>query len=412
MPRAQVPERPDQLILATGAGTTNGDCQAMTNYPIDPIELTTKLVSINSVNSSLIPGAAGEGEIADYCMRWFEHHDFEAHRLESIPGRPSVVGVLKGSGDGKSLMLNGHIDTVTLAGYDGDPLNPKIEDGKLYGRGSFDMKSGVAAMMSAAAQAKAHKLAGDVIICCVADEEYASMGTAEVLEHFTADAGIVTEPMSMEPTLWHKGFIWMDVIIHGRAYHGSRPEFGIDAIAKAGHFLAALDELATEMNSREGHPRLGPGSIHASIIQGGEEASSYPAECRITVERRTVPGETPEQVEAELTDILDELVIKVPDFFYSVEMGLVRQPFEAGEQSEITQCVLRHAESVLGKKPNLRAEPFWTDASLLDQAGIPCLLFGADGYGAHAAEEWVDMKSVQQLTDVLTGVIGDFCGTN
>lgn len=382
----------------------------MNEYPLDPIELTAKLVSINSVNPSLIPGAPGEGKIADYCFAWFEHHGFEAHRLEKIPGRPSVVGVLKGSGQGRSLMLNGHYDTVTLAGYDGDPLDPKIDDGKLYGRGSFDMKSGVAAMMSAAARTKDQQLAGDIIVCCVGDEEHASMGTAEVLEHFTADAGIVTEPMCMEPTLWHKGFIWMDVIIHGRAYHGSRPEYGIDAIAKAGHFLAALDQLATEMNSREGHPQLGPGSIHASIIHGGEEASSYPAECRITIERRTIPGETPEMVEEELTDILDNLVIRVPDFAYTFELGLVRQPFETSENSDIAATVIRHAETVLGKTPNLRAEPFWTDAALLDAAGIQCLLFGADGYGAHSAEEWVDVKSVQHLTDVLEGVIRDWSG--
>lgn len=380
----------------------------MDRYPLDPIELTKILVSIDSVNPSLVPGGAGESEIADYCMAWFTHHGFETHRLEMHPGRPSVVGVRKGSGAGKSLMLNGHYDTVTLAGYDGDPLAPRMEDGKLFGRGAFDMKSGVAAMMVAAAITD--DTAGDVIVCCVADEEHSSMGTSEVLEQFTADAGIVTEPMCMEPTLWHKGFIWVDVTIHGRAYHGSRPEFGIDAIAKAGHFLAAMDTLATEMNAREGHPRLGPGSIHASLITGGEEASSYPAECKITIERRTIPGETPEIVEEELTEILDRLVMEVPDFTYSLEMGLVRQPFETDEESDIAQCVLRHTEKTLQKTPKLRAEPFWTDASLLDQKGIPCLLFGADGAGAHAAQEWVETDSVHNLTRILRDVITDWCG--
>ncbi len=382
----------------------------MARYPLDPIDLTAELMRINSVNPSLIPGAAGESEIADYCQRWFDHHGLATQRLERTPGRPSVVGICRGSGGGKSLMLNGHLDTVTLAGYDGEPLEPRIEDGRMYGRGAFDMKSGVAAMMVAAARARDHDLAGDVIVCCVADEEHASMGTAEVLEQFSADAGIVTEPMSMEPTLWHKGFIWMDITIHGRAYHGSRPEFGIDAIAKAGHFLAALDGFATDMNAREGHPRLGPGSIHASIITGGEEASSYPAQCRITVERRTIPGDTPDVVLGEMTDILDDLVLQVPDFAYSIDLGLVRQPFATSEDSDIARCMLKHAEAVLGTEPKLRAEPFWTDASLLDQAGIPCLLFGADGAGAHSAEEWVDIESVRQLTDVLEGVIRDWCG--
>ena len=382
----------------------------MADYPLDPIDLAAALVRINSVNPSLIPGAAGEGEIADYCQRWFAHHGFETQRLENTPGRPSILGICRGSGGGTSLMLNGHLDTVTLAGYDGDPLEPRIADGRLYGRGAFDMKSGVAAMMIAAVHAREHNLAGDVIVCCVADEEHASMGTAEVLAQYTADAGIVTEPMSLEPTLWHKGFIWMDITIHGRAYHGSRPEFGIDAIAKAGHFLAALDEFATAMNARSGHPRLGPGSIHASIITGGEEASSYPAACRITVERRTIPGESPDMVLGEMTAILDELALRVPNFAYSIELGLVRQPFETSEESDIARCVLKHAEAVLGHTPNLRAEPFWTDVSLLDQAGIPCLLFGADGGGAHSAEEWVDVTSVRQLTEVLEGVISDWCG--
>lgn len=382
-----------------------------TGAALDPIALTEALVAIDSVNPALVPTGAGETAIADFCAGWFHQHGFEVHRLEETPGRPSVVGVLRGSGGGRSLMLNGHYDTVTLAGYDGDPLLPRRKDGRLNGRGAYDMKSGVAAMMVATAQAAAHHtLRGDVIVCCVADEEHASLGTAEVLRHFTADAGIVTEPMELEPTLCHKGFVWIEITVHGRAYHGSRPEFGIDAIAKAGHFLAALDRHADALNASTGHPLLGPGSIHASIIRGGEEASSYPASCTITIERRTIPGETPEIVESELRTILDGLAATVPDFAYTLEMGLVRQPFETSVESEIAQCLLRNAEAVLGTRPPIRAEPFWTDASLLDQAGIPCLLFGATGAGAHSADEWVDIASIETLTEILTRTIADFCG--
>src|SRR5690606_23225844 len=160
--------------------------------------------------------------IADACARWLERHGFEVHRLESAPGRPSIVGIARGAGGGKSLMLNGHYDTGTLAGYDGDPLEPRLENGRLHGRGAFDMKSGVAAMMVAAARASASHLPGDVLVCCVADEEHSSLGTAEVLSRFTADAGIVIEPMLLQPCLSHKGFVWLDVSIHGRAAHGSR----------------------------------------------------------------------------------------------------------------------------------------------------------------------------------------------
>ena len=265
----------------------------------DPIELLKRLVAINSVNPDLVPGGAGEKAIGDFCGAWLAERGFEVHRLEEHPGRPSIVGVAKGSGGGRSLMFNGHYDTVTLAGYDGDPLDPRIDaDGKLYGRGSFDMKGGVAAMMVAAARAKAKNVRGDILVACVADEEYASFGTEEVARHFRADAAIVTEPSHLELTVAHKGFAWFEVIVEGRAAHGSRPDLGIDAIAKAGKFLVALEGYDKRMRANPTHAILKSGSVHASMIDGGAEWSSYPARCRISLERRTIPGETPRSVQA------------------------------------------------------------------------------------------------------------------
>ncbi|MFS1305341.1 three-Cys-motif partner protein TcmP [Streptosporangium longisporum] len=180
--------------------------------------------------------------MADFCERWLATHGFEIHHLERRRGRPSLVAIAHGSGGGRSLMLNGHLDTVGVADYDGDALVPQIRHGKMFGRGAFDMKSGIAAMMCAAARATAQgSLRGDVILACVADEEHASSGTQEVLESFTADAAIVIEPSHLEVTLVHKGFIWFDVEIQGRAAYGSRPALGIDAIVKAGYFLTALE---------------------------------------------------------------------------------------------------------------------------------------------------------------------------
>lgn len=377
---------------------------------LDPIALLSELVRIDSVNPDLVPGAAGEGDIATFCAQWLAAQGFETHRLEARPGRPSVVGVAKGTGGGRSLMLNGHTDTVTLAGYDGDPLAAHQEDGKLYGRGAYDMKSGVAAMMVAAARAKQHGLRGDVLVACVADEEFASAGTAEVLAHFTADAGIVTEPSGFELTLAHKGFVWFDVVIEGRAAHGSRPDLGIDAITKAGYFLVELERLGEQLAAGERHPALGTGSVHASLIRGGEEASSYPAECRITIERRTVPGETAETVAAELSGILTRLGATVPDFAWRLERGLEREPFQADPDHPIVTALTRHATAALGHPPVSRAEPFWTDCALMKAAGIECVMFGADGEGAHAATEWADIASVRTLTDILTETIVDFCG--
>ena len=375
----------------------------------DATELLKRLVEINSVNPDLVPGAAGESEIAAFCAEWLAEQGFEVHRLEAHKGRPSIVGVAKGKGGGRSLMLNGHIDTVTLAGYAGDPLDPKVEDGKLYGRGSFDMKCGVAAMMVAAAKAAKRKLAGDILVACVADEEYASLGTAEVARHFKADAAIVTEPSHLELTLAHKGFVWFDVIIEGRASHGSRPELGIDAIAKSGHFLVALEAHGKELLASPPHPILRTGSIHASIIKGGEEISSYPALCRISLERRTIPGETGDTVEAELRAVLDRLAGTVADFRYKLERGLERVPFEAKPDEPIVACLRKHAAETLGREPKVRGEPFWTDCAILKEAGISSVLFGADGAGAHAATEWANIESVETLAGILERTAIEFC---
>ncbi|MFS8099013.1 ArgE/DapE family deacylase [Lentzea alba] len=371
---------------------------------MNPRDLLAELIAIDSVNPDLVPGGNGEQTIVDFCADWLSANDFEIHRLEQRPGRPSLVAVKKGSGGGRSLMLNGHVDTVGTAGYDGDPLKPEVKDGKMFGRGTFDMKGGVAAMMVAAARTK--DLRGDVIVACVADEEHGSFGTEEVLQHFTADAAIVTEPSHLEVTLAHKGFVWFDVEIEGRAAHGSRPELGVDAIAKAGHFLVALEQHGHDLATGPKHHLLGTGTVHASLISGGEEASTYPSACRITLERRTVPGETPDHVENELTQILDHLTATVPDFKAALTRGLARDPFEADPDAEIVRTLIAN----LGAPPVIRAEPFWTDCALLAAAGIPCLLFGVDGAGAHAATEHVDLASLDRLTDVLTGTITEFCG--
>ncbi|GAA4915470.1 acetylornithine deacetylase [Nonomuraea thailandensis] len=377
----------------------------------DPLPLLERLIALDSVNPGLSPGGAGEQAAAAFCAQWLGERGFEIHRLERRPGRPSVVAVARGTGGGRSIMLNGHLDTVAHGTYDGDPLVPRVEDGRIHGRGAFDMKSGVAAMMAAAARATAGgPLRGDVIVACVADEENTSFGTEEVLERFTADGAVVTEPSLLEVTLAHKGFAWFEVEVLGRAAHGSRPDLGVDAIAKADHFLVALEALGRRLAGSGGHRLLGPGTVHASLIEGGEGPSTYPARCRITIERRTVPGESEQGVRDELIGVLDQLAATVPGFDYRLRPGLHREPFEADPDAAITRVLLREAERALGRPPVIRAEPFWTDCALLARAGIPCLLFGADGGGAHADTEWADIASVHRVTDVLAATVTAFCG--
>ena len=412
--RAALGLTPDSVVLllsTEGADANPLGSERHGDGEADPLALLRQLVAIDSVNPGLAATGAGETAIADWSAHWLGDHGFEVHRLERTPGRPSVVGIARGTGGGRSLMLNGHLDTVGIAGYDGDPLAVEIRDGQVHGRGTFDMKGGMAAMLAAAVRARAGGgLRGDLVLALVADEEHASMGTEEVIAAgFRADAAIVCEPTLEELVVAHKGFAWTDVVIEGVAAHGSRPDLGVDAIAKAGHFLVALDAFGARLAAGPAHPVLGTGSIHAGVITGGVEPSTYPATCRISVERRTIPGEDAATVAAELRAILEPIAASVPGFRYRLEPGLARDPWEADPASPAYGAILRQATEALGRPPVIRGERFWTDAQLLEAAGIPSVLFGLDGGGAHAATEWVELASLHRVTDILTAVIGEIC---
>jgi acetylornithine deacetylase len=379
-------------------------------HELDPIALSQQLIAIESVNPDLVPGAAGEHAIAAWCSDWLARQGFEVHRLEDRPGRPSLVGIARGAGGGRSLMLGGHLDTVGVAGYEGDPFGGEVRDGMLFGRGAFDMKCGIAAILVAAARASATGLAGDVIVALVADEEFGSLGTEEVLRHYRADAAIVAEPSELCLTVAHRGFAWFEVELTGRAAHGSMPEQGVDAIAHAGLVLWALDELRGRLESAPAHPLLGHGTVRVSMIRGGEDAATVAPSCTLTVERRTLPGEAPDAVEAELAALLGRLAAETPEFTARLTRLVARGAFEADPEWPIVRALSGNAERVLGRKPTRRGEPFWTDAGLILEAGIPCLLIGVEGGGAHADTEWAEVESVHRLTDILTGTITDFCG--
>ena len=264
----------------------------------DVIDLTSRLVAIDSVNPALVPGGAGEREIARFVAGWAGEHGLAADVLEATPGRPSVVVRAPGRGGGRTLLLCAHLDTVGVEGME-SPHRPRLVGDRLYGRGAYDMKAGLASALLACRELASAGLAGDVVVAAVADEEHASLGVQEVLAGVSADAAIVTEPTELELIVAHKGFVWIEVEVRGRAAHGSRHEKGIDAIVRAGPILTGLGELDAALAART-HPLLGRGSVHASLIEGGAELSSYPARCTIGLERRTLPGETAADVEAEI----------------------------------------------------------------------------------------------------------------
>ena len=370
--------------------------------------LLSDLVAIDSMNPDLVPGAAGEAAIAAFIADWLRAAGLEVRVEEVQPGRPNVIGIARGSGGGRSLLLNGHIDTVGVTGMSA-PFIPRVRDGRLYGRGAYDMKGGVAACMVAAVEAAKLKLRGDVIVTAVIDEEYAGMGTLAVAEHTRADAAIVAEPTELQLVVAHKGFVWLEVETEGVAAHGSRPHLGVDAIVKMGGVLAGLDRLVGELSRRPAHPLLGPPSVHASTIQGGGEWSTYPDRCTLAVERRLLPGETGDAAEAELQAIVAALAAADPAFRAAVRRDLVRSPLETPVGAPIISAVRQAAGDALGRLVEPAGVSFWTDAASLHEAGIPTLLFGPLGAGAHAVEEWVDLASVQTCAEIYLATAAAFC---
>jgi acetylornithine deacetylase len=357
-------------------------------------DLAAALVRIDSVNPGLIAGAAGEAEMAQFVAGWLERAGLEVEVVEPVAGRPSVIGVARGTGGGRALLLNAHLDTVGTEAI-AAPFDARLEAGRLYGRGSYDMKGALAAAMLAVADAAAQGLAGDVILTAVADEEVASLGTEAVLGRVVADAAIVCEPTELRVAIAHRGFVGFEIETQGVAAHGSRPDLGVDAIAKMGHVLVALEELDRGLQAGRRHPLVGTGSLHASLIEGGQEFSSYPARCLLTGERRTLPGEAAAEIDADLQAAAGGAIVR---------LLVAREPFEIDKEHELVQALATAAG-----EPGVIGVPFWTDAALVAADGIPTVLFGPAGEGAHAALEWVDVSSLERCREVYRSVASALC---
>jgi acetylornithine deacetylase/succinyl-diaminopimelate desuccinylase family protein len=368
------------------------------------------LVCINSINPALEPGGPGERAIAAYVADALTALGCKVATHEPEPERVSVVGRWGGA-RGRSLMLNAHMDTVGVAGM-AEPFSGAVRDGKLYGRGAYDMKGSLAACLGAVkalADAKA-KLAGTVLVAAVADEEHASLGTADLLRHYQPDAAIVTEPTALEICLAHKGFAWIDVTTAGRAAHGSRPDLGVDANMAMGRVLAALAPLERELRARAPHALVGTASLHVGVLAGGAAPSVYSSGAKATIERRTVPGETDAQVVGEIEAILTRLAREDPPVAARATLGLSRPPFEVARDAEVVQALARAYQTALGRGPTFGGQTPWMESALLAEAGVETVVFGPGGAGAHAAEEWVDLESVFAVAAVLAQAAVAYCG--
>lgn len=357
-------------------------------------ELLSDLVSIDSVNPGLVEGAAGESEIARFIAAWLTERQIQVDLIESAdsPGRPSVVASLHG--EGPMLMFNGHIDTVGVEGMV-DPHTPRIDSGVLYGRGAYDMKAGVAAAMLALVDLRTEGFTGNVCLSAVADEEDRSNGTLKVLETIRPDAVVVTEPTDLSPSVAHMGFVWAKVTTLGRSAHGSRRDLGDDAVVRMGEVLQRVAQLDAEIARRPAHELLGNGVLHAGTIRGGEGYSTFPGSCELQLERRTLPGETPSDIEAELESLIAGMGDKA-----RVEVTLVRPAFGTEPDAPLVHALIKACTKTGDAKPPQGDTP-WTDAALFAEAGAQTIVFGPGGFGAHALSEGVYLDDVERCRRTL-----------
>lgn len=374
----------------------------------DAVALARALIQIDSRNPTLVPGAPGETEVAATLASVLDDWGFRVEIVDAAPGRPNVVARL-GPADAPALMLNGHLDVVGIEGMIHEPFTAELRSGRVYGRGSADMKGGIAAMCAAATAASAQSN-GQILIAAVADEEWESLGLRSLVESgLSADSAIVTEPTRLAICPAHRGFAWIDVTLTGRAAHGSRYDIGVDAILHAGLLLSELDSLEQTRNDGPVHPLLGRGSLHASRISGGVGMSTYPERCDLAVERRTLPGETAEQALREVIEACERVRARRPEFDARVRLNTAQSPSDVPPDAPI---VGRLREALRAEQMPVKIEGLsaWTDAALLNEAGIPAVCFGPGDISlAHAAEEFVPVEEIERASRVLARVVRNWC---
>ena len=364
------------------------------------------LVRIPSVNPSLVPEeGTGESRVAGFACDWLAARGIDAWLEEAAPGRPNALARI-GRGGGPRLALCAHLDTVGTAGMEIAPFEPTLDGGRLYGRGAYDMKGSAAAILCAAAELHRTGVAGDLWVALVADEEHASLGAQDFVRRHPTDGCILTEPSENRLILAHKGFVWLDVETAGRAAHGSRWDLGASAVAAMGRVITALDRFDAETLRARTHPLVGPASLHCATVQGGTGYSTYAPSCRLGIERRTLPGETTEQVAHEVRALAREAGIDA-----QVRIVLDRAPFTCEPDAPIAACVREAARAVTGAAPEDAGVAYWMDAAIFAAAGVPTVNYGPAGAGAHAAVEWVDVDSVVTCARVLVEAARRFTGS-
>ena len=376
----------------------------------DARALARALVRIDSRNPRLSPGGPGETACVALLRDVLDAWGFRTEVHEAAAGRPNLIARVGEARGGRALMLSGHVDVVGVEGMTHEPFAAEERDERLYGRGAADMKGGVAAMCAAAWQAARGALAGEVVVAIAADEEYESIGTRAMLERgIRADAAVVGEPTSLGVMPAHRGFVWVEVVVHGRAAHGSRWDVGVDAIRHTGLLLAELDRIDAEELPRRTHPLLGRASLHASTIDGGIGMSTYPDRCVLRLERRTLPGEGDGDAMEEVRRACEAVRRRRAGFAADVSVLMSQGPSDVSTEAPVVRA-LQKALRECAERDVVAGMSAWTDAALLNAAGIPAICFGPGDISlAHAAEEYIPLPEIDRAASVLASLARRWC---
>jgi acetylornithine deacetylase len=381
----------------------------MTVTSQDVVDLVGDLVRIESVTPWLIPGGAGETGVAHFLADWLSDLPVDVVIDEIEPGRTNLLATLHGTGGGPTLCLNAHADTVGFEGWPDAALTPRIEGDRLYGLGAADDKGCCAAAVLAMRELAGTPLRGDLVVACVADEEGVSIGTEHLVEGLQADAAIVLEPDALPRlVVEHQGFGWIDVVVHGRAAHGSAPEEGLDAIVGMAEIVSRMHRH--DLDTFAAYPdRLNGRTVfHTGTVQGGTDYATYPSLCTLGIEVGTQPGERLADRVREIESMIQEVSSELPGLEAEVIVRLEREPFVARGHESLMACLNRAAEETLGTPLTPTGLNAWTDAALMQQAGIPTLLLGPLGGNFHAPDEWLSVSETVSLVDLIVATSREY----
>ena len=375
------------------------------------LRLASDLLRIPSENP---PG--NEAEVARFLVNYFRTFDIEPMVQELSPGRPNVLVRFEGQAPGPHLIFNGHTDVVPPGtGWTVDPYGAEVRDGRLYGRGSADMKGGVAAMIEATLTfVQSSPFRGTITLAMVADEEEGGGGTRHAVQQgLRGDWAIIPEPTDLRPVIAHKGDFNFYITVYGEAAHGSVPEQGVNAIYGAGKLLTAIQHLNHRL-SQTSHALLGSPTVSVGTIRGGEITCMVPSECKIAVDRRLVPGEDPESVIDEMKALLADLAAADPTFKADMVTPIQALPMEVSPDLPVVRALRRATKRLVGEDPGIFGWSATCDASILDQeAKTPTVIFGPGSIdrAAHRPDESVSIAELNTCAQIYVLTIRELLGS-